>query len=601
MSDEPTPHDIELAVYAANPVAWFELYGRIEDKSVGSDPNRAPEANYLQEQVGEAVAWCIEHKRPIRLILYKPRQQGCSTISVEVLYVLGRVVKMKVLIIGGQASQTDNLWKILRYYAAKDSFEWGNTWDDNQERATCSNGTLWERETAGDKEAGRSGNYHAVLATEVARWPTDGAKNAADVLNSVLNCVGDGAGTVVIMESTAQGPKGVFPSTWAGAVTLEQARGGYFGNGYIKIFAPWYKFPRCWTALEDGETVESLRLKIEKAGDDKALRIWEQLGLEPERVKWFHDVLQRPECGGDPMKRDREYPTFEVDGFKASAPSRFDLKALELLDAYAASRANDLHFGVLERDADDRLYQRVRFRPTSRKEATVCMIEPPEEHRRYIASTDNGRGKSFTEGGDTDPNAWGITRQGFYDDRGAWHPPEPVMVVMPENRWDQDIMAEQVARMSAYYGRCMTVPEANRGELLIKCLRDKGVMLYERQRREEEVDSGEHSGLLGWETTPETKRFLVENLASAIRTVNRPGAGIRIAFPWIIDELRTFVRHKDGTEGALKMAGCHDDFVIMLGIGMACLESATTFHRPRLPARKSEGLPSDSDGRPSVW
>ena len=31
--------------------------------------------------------------------------------------------------------------------------------------------------------------------------------------------------------------------------------------------------------------------------------------------------IEKPECGGDPMKRDREYPTYEEDGFKASAPA----------------------------------------------------------------------------------------------------------------------------------------------------------------------------------------------------------------------------------------------------------------------------------------
>ena len=296
--------DIERHVYGSNPVAWFEVHGRIEDKEVGSDPNAAPSANYLQRVVGEAIEWCLANRRPIRLILYKPRQQGCSTITIEVLYVLGRYVKMKILVIGGQASQTDNLWKILRYYGEKDQMDWGNTWECNAERGTCSNGTLWERETAGDKEAGRSGNFHAVIATEVARWPTDGAKNASDVLNSVLNCVGDGPGTCVIMESTAQGPKGEFPKTWSKAVTLDQMKKGEFGNSYIKIFAPWYKFPRCWTALEPGETAESLRAVIEKAGDEKAIRVWDDLKLSPEQIKWYHLVLEKPECGGD-LERQR--------------------------------------------------------------------------------------------------------------------------------------------------------------------------------------------------------------------------------------------------------------------------------------------------------
>ncbi|HYF35440.1 MAG TPA: hypothetical protein VD994_09140 [Prosthecobacter sp.] len=592
--------DIERQVYASNPVAWFEIYGRIEDKEVGSDPDKAPVANWLQVAVGEAVEFCLKTKRPVRLILYKPRQQGCSTITVEIVYAMSRAVKMKVLVIGGQASQTDNLWKILKHYGNTDKFDWGNTWACNETAGKCSNGSLWERETAGDKEAGRSGNYHAVLATEVARWPTDGAKNAADVLNSVLNCVGGGPGTMVVMESTAQGPKGVFPDTWAGAVSLEDAKAGKWGNGYIKIFAPWFRFPRCWTALLPGEE-HTLVETIRAAGDAKALRVMEEFKLPLERVKWYHQILNAPECGGDEMKRDREYPTKEEDGFKASAPSRFDLKALEALDAYAATRKDDVVFGVLEKPRDDKRYQHITFRPCDSKNAEIAILEKPEAGRRYVISTDNGRGKSYTDGGDTDPNAVVVVRQGYVNSRGAWVPPEPVACLMPGNRWDQDVLAELVARLSAYYGGCMIVPESNRGEMLIKELRDKGALLFERERKKAEVDSHKPSNLYGWETTPETKRYLTENLAKHIRELNMMGAGVRIAFPWIIQELRTFVRHKDGTEGALKIAGCHDDFVIALAIALACLESASTYWPQSAPGARPEGLPDEDGQAAEVW
>lgn len=604
MSVEIDTDEFERHIYGRNPVAWFETWGRIEDKEVGSDPDKAPEANYLQVQVGEAIEWCLANKRPIRLILYKPRQQGCSTITVEVLYVLGRYVKMKILIIGGQASQTDNLWKILKHYGNQDKFGWGNTWDCNETTGKCSNGTLWERETAGDKEAGRSGNFHAVIATEVARWPTDGAKNASDVLNSVLNCVGDGPGTCVIMESTAQGPKGEFPKTWSKAVSLAEARAGTFGNGYIKIFAPWFKFKRCRTKLDAGETPDTLRKKIADANDTKALRVWEDLDLAPEQVKWFHEVLNKPECGGDEMKRDREYPTYEADGFKASAPSRFDLRCLELLDRYAATRKNDLKFGVMELPADviGNQYYRALFRPTEAKGAEVCILEPPTPGESYVLATDNGRGISFTEGDDTDPHAVVVWRKGRIGERG-WQPGEVAACLMPENRWDQDILAELVARLAGYYGGCMVVPEENRGELLISELRKKGVQLYQQEPPKDKVEQEiPKSRKFGWSTTPETKRFLTENLASYIRQYNKMGSGIRIGMQWIIDECRTFVRHKDGTEGALKIAGCHDDFVIALAIAVACEALATTYWpRATAGARQADGLPSEDNGHSGVW
>lgn len=596
----PSPLDLERAVYASNPVAWFEIYGRIEDKHVGSDPDKAPVANYLQRAVGEAVQWCLANGKPVRMLLYKPRQKGCSTISVEVLYVLSRFVKMKIMIIGGQASQTDNLWKILRYYGENDTFDWGNAWTLNEERARCTNGTLWERETAGDPEAGRSGNYHACLMTEVARWPTDGKKNAGDVLTSVTNTVGNNPGTVIILESTANGPVGVFPTTWEGAVRLDEARAGRFGNGYIKIFAPWYQFEECSKALEPGDET-TLLMRVEKSGDVKALRVFHQYHLTLPQLKWYHEILDAPECSGDPVRRDREYPTSEEDGFAASSPSRFDLAALERLDGYASARARDLRYGMLENPSRvPQFYRDVIFRPTSEMEAEICVLEPPHPEMRYLVSTDNSRGVSFVDGGDTDCHGVVVIRLGYYGDRG-WVRDEIVCALMPETRWDQDVLAETVARLAGWYGGCTVVPEANRGELLIKCLRDKGVMIYQRERKKAEIDSYKDSGLFGFETTEETKRYVIENLASMLRDQDRPGTGIGIAFPWVLRELRTFVRFKDGKEGALKVAGCHDDFVMAVAIA-AAHRSAATLYVPAGPRSgfRDIGLPADTAKR-GVW
>lgn len=120
---------------------------------------------------------------------------------------------------------------------------------------------------------------------------------------------------------------------------------------------------------------------------------------------------------------------------------------------------------------------------------------------------------------------------------------------------------------------------------------DCGVTIYERERKESEIDCNESTGLRGWQTTPKTKRYLVENMARHIRQYDKPGSGLRIAFQWIIDECRTFVRPQGWTEGALKIAGCHDDFVIFLGIGLATISSATTYVRPHLTGRASEEMP----------
>lgn len=587
------------SAFARNPVAWFELYGRIEDKTVGSDPHKAPTANWLQRRVGEAVAWLTTHQKPIRLILYKPRQRGCSTVTVAVLYVLSRLLKMKVLVIGGQASQTNNLWKILRYYAKMDTFDWGNKWTDNQETATCSNGSLWERETAGDKEAGRSGNYHAVISTEVARWPTDGAKNAGDVLNSVLNCVGDGPGTVVVMESTAQGPVGVFPDTWKEAVTLEEMKSGKAGNGYVKIFAPWHVFPN-ETPLDGGEA--NLARLLADREDHKAVALWRSLSLRAEQIHWFHKKLEAPECGGDEVKRDREYPTTPEDGFQSSAASRFSKAGLDILEKQAldAEAKGELQFGTLEKVAGA---ERPTFALCPADEAEVVIVERPKSGCSYLIAVDNMTGESHAAGDDPDTNAVVVLRDGYMDSQSRWNPPEPVASLWPGkngNRWDPDVLAECVANLSAMYGKCIVVPEANRGEWLIKELLERHVWVMERKRPATEVDADKPSGKYGWMTTAQSKPPLIDELARHIRNPNAEGAGLACRLMHIIKQCRTFVRHPDGTQGAMKVTKSYDDFVIALAIAVAC-RSAATLYTP--PIRVQDYVPDrhSGAGRRQAW
>lgn len=574
------PVDIQRAVWGRNPVAWFETDGRILSKKVGVDnANAQVTANWLQERVGKIVEWCLTNEAQICLIIYKPRQKGCSTITVCIGYVLGRLVTLRILVIGGQDEQTDNLWKQLRFYSDHDKADWGNTFEVKDRKAKCSNGTIWERETAGDPEAGRSGMFHIVIATEPARWPVDGKKNAADVLSSVLNCVPPNeARTMKVLESTANGPVGVFPETWEGAVEFEDFKSGNRGNGYIRVFAPWYVFSDSRVRLSDAER-DSLEARLRKAKDFKALRIWRELGLDAEQIEYYHRLLNAPECGGDPLRRDKEYPTKPEDGFAASGNSRFSLEGLEALEQLSAAEQDSLGYCVLEAP-DPRFKDRVVARPCEPAQATVIIAEKAIPGCAYIASTDNMTGKENVKGDDPDHNAVVIWRAGYFARDGQWVPPKIAATIPAENMWNMPAFALLVYRLSVLYGKCMIVPERNRGEYLIAELRELGALLYEQDRPASEVDYLEPSGDYGWLTTRETKAFLGQELARHIENPNRIGEGVRIPFRHIVSQCRTYVRHPDGSEGAMKIAKCKDDFVLAAGIGLCCINSATTYYPP---------------------
>ena len=70
----------------------------------------------------------------------------------------------------------------------------------------------------------------------------------------------------------------------------------------------------------------------------------------------------------------------------------------------------------------------------------------------------------------------------------------------------------------------------------------------------------------GWKTDVLTRRTIIDNLAAKIAEWKEGAPTFECGFAWIIDQLSTFIRHKDGSTRA--MNGKHDDGVMMLAIAL---------------------------------
>jgi hypothetical protein len=192
--------------------AWFESYGLIKDADGqwrGRNQEETLQANYMQRQISRIIEWCIANDIPIRLLLLKPRQRGCSTFSSAGLYQEANKRQMNGVIIGAKKDQAKNLFKMVNQYSNNDECDWGTKRNCGAESAKFdfADGKASEISILSAKEfdPGRSGTYQFVLATEVARWSEEGVSNAADVLSGLLKCVQLKPGTIVIQETTAQG------------------------------------------------------------------------------------------------------------------------------------------------------------------------------------------------------------------------------------------------------------------------------------------------------------------------------------------------------------------------------------------------------------
>lgn len=584
------------AVLRESTGAWFEVHARIANKA--GDLVR-PRLNYLQRQIEQLVSFCEERGLPCRILVLKPRQKGSTTYSGANIYHRLRRRRTSACIIGGQYSQTANAWKILNLYNESDNFDWGNSGTVNQERGVWSHGSELVPETARDFDAGRSGTFQALLATEVARWAEEGAANAREVLAGILKCVPALPDTLVILETTAKGASGDFYERWGRARDLADFMANPIPGDYVRIFAPWFEFEdsafdltpeqkdEIQRTLDAEEWYQGERELIEAYGNNDAgfprlgssvegHDVWEQLA-------WRRWAIEN-ECERDVEVFNQDYPDTPENAFLRSGRRRFNNAGLAVLSKRKGQRKPRL--GVLDELDDGR---RVIWRDASAADASIHVWEQPLPERRYLIAADTMTGASQTTSDDPDCHSVLVLRAGWWETGRGWHPPAVVARIVPRCRWDIDILEAHVWRLALYYGGnpqgCLIVPEINMDRGLVELLKLRGARIYERRtynRREQRM-----TGALGWQTNTATREPIIEGLARAIREFDREGEGVELWCPHIIAELENFIVKANGRSEAER--GWHDDDVLALAIGLATINGAT----PHVTVRQTRPLPRD--------
>lgn len=585
----PSAASLDRLIVSESPGAWFETYGRIILKNTALV---RPSANALQERVLTVMAWCVANDVPIRMILLKPRQKGCSTVSMAGVYWLMNLFdNYRAVVIGREYSQSNNLWNIFRTYSNNDAFDWGHTRRVQAEIAEFGNGSLLGKETAEDSEAGRSGTFHAVVATEAARWREGGVSDAENVLNGLLNCVPTLPGTCIIQESTARGASGPFYETWCDAYDFEDfkrrhQRGEMVAGSYIRVFAGWHEFTDSCIELSEQQSAH-----IQDTITAEETEIMQDLGISYGHIAWRRDTI-RHACQRDERKFDREFPQTPEHAFRASAPSRFNTKGLTIMRAQA--RQEPETWGTLEASVSSRMrstppidHKRWTFHPMETHDpgARVIIRDKPQIGMRYLLAVDNMRYEpTDNTGEDLDHHRALVLRAGYYDPDRGWKPTRIVAgtVLDPKKnincRWDIDILCDNIWRLACYYGQCIIVPEANRDRGLIRMLLERGANIWERPTDQErsDVKTSRPSGKYGFLTTggqaENTRSWIIERMARAIREWDQVGEGFE-ADRRTVQEMEAFIVNEKGKEEAI--AGEHDDSVIPACIGLALIEEAT--------------------------
>ena len=587
--------------------AWMEMFGKIwaKDRSLIT-----PKMNRLQARIEEVVNQFRKMNLPIRLIGLKPRQKGSTTFFAAIVYTMLRRVATYACVIGGQYSQTKEIWDMISTYQANDKYDWGNTGQVNQKTGEWSHGSKVKPETAGDVLAGISGTYQALLATELARWTEYGVANAAEVLANILKCVPLLPNTLVVLESTAEGASGEYYDRYWRAIPYKDFLSGKViptPGQYVSVFAAWFEFEDSAIRLDANQKQfieKTLDIEEEYAGEKFLIDTYGILGADGvmrlgdavkgfdvwEQLAWRRMMI-REECKRDKAIFDRDYPHSDKDAFLKSGNLRFNTTGLAMQRKRMSLRVPE--YGVLEESKE----HKVAFRRTDQNEATVIVYEKAMIGQKYLLWCDPMTGITQTGGLDPDSHGSGIIRAGFIDKQGRWNRPAVVARVV-SCRWDIDVLEVVMWRLARLYGPaygCKIAIEMNMDRGLTELLKQRGADLYQREifnQREQK-----YSKACGYQTNERTREIVIECLAKAIREWDTPGEGIDLFDEGIIVECENFVRKANGRSEA--NSGHHDDTVVGVGLGLLLIDHATTFTAPRgfstlPPELRDHGPSSDS-------
>lgn len=573
MSDPANPSLLDMAQSAEERAAlsavlrtgtydaefWFTYFAKIRLKTGSVAP--VPAVNTLQERVFDHYRYCTNNGRPCLIMILKPRQKGASTVAQGLIYFhMRKHRELNGLIMGDVIATSDKVFDMYRRYAELDTFAWGDglpkigpqgSDGHTADFIRLPNGSTYSKETAGSSNAGRSGTVQVLHLDEVAFFTQATGKDPTTaVMGSFAKELPVSLGFAT---STPNGATGWYYNTWHGK------------NAWHKIFAAWYEFEDSYRAFASPDE----RAHFEESLTDDEVQEQQLYGVSLEQLNWRRNCIET-DYEGDSARFRQEMASDPETCFLLSSSLRFDMGAIKEMAAYAKSQEKPSRCNLIIQNPNT-----ATLMPDPRGD--VEMVEQPIEGCRYVIAVDTCTGADQQGEGmskERDYHSAQVWRQGYTTKGGDWRP--PALVALHHSQVDTDVLAEIVAAMSIYYGKCLVVPEINgeAGIHIVKQLQTHKVPMFRRVLKSAQstkrMTEEEKLGQYGWRTDAQTKKHIIDHMVPLIRKRE-----LDIRFQEVVDELRTFVKNDRGTAEA--MPGKRDDHVLAAAIALYNIGAATEF------------------------
>lgn len=303
--------------------------------------------NKAQRYIHKRLEEQLKKMGRVRALILKGRQQGCSTyVSGRYYHKTTRRKGLSTFILSHEGKTTAKLFRMVKRFQ-----ENINPCLAPEEGASNVNSMTFPAldsdysvGTAGNENVGRGGTAQLFHGSEAAYW-----EKADEIQDGALNAIGDVPGTEIILESTANGPKGLFYRKCMDALK---------GLGdYMLIFVPWYwqdEYERDYNGeeLSEEEKTYMEQYILPEYPKAKALRkiLWRRFKIIELKTA---DNIESGQA-----KFRQIYPANPIEAFQSSGVSLVRADAIvaarkaKIIDEYAPKIAGVDPAG--ESDASDR-------------------------------------------------------------------------------------------------------------------------------------------------------------------------------------------------------------------------------------------------------
>jgi len=460
-------------------------------------------------------------QQPVRIAVLKARQLGITTITEAVLFNWGFVFPgTNALVIAHETDTSQSAFEknvmFWENWPYKDFYRLRST---TQRRMQWEHGSSVRIATAKNVKSGRGRTLQALHATECAFWD-----DPETLMTGLRQTIPNKRGTIVILESTANGVGNWFHGAWEDAVA------GI--NDYVPLFFSWLHHYEYALPLT---TINAKRPDL-----DQAERRLVRLGADLEHIEWRRYAIPSL-CHGDEAYFCQEYPATAEEAFLTTGRNVFPLDKLE-----KAYRPMDGIKGeVLEING--------RFQFYEDPLGHLTVFRYPSSDRQYGTYMVAGDPSRTTLG---DNACIQVLNRNTFEQVAVWH-----------GKIDPVTFADEMAKIGYYYNIAELAPEMEGpGYATIAALIKMNYpKLWKFRRADRGGTSAIAMNIYGWSTNYQRKHWAIGNVVRLLYDNS-----LIIHDTETYHQMRNYVVLANGEMGNARGQWKYDDAVMGLTISVIC-------------------------------